>query len=617
MLTGSGASLLSSGLETAPSSSSDAAGKATGEHGYKDRNGGDESDGSHSLSPATRNSKPRDGSAAPGAAGSTAVALLAAERASLRVARRSSRGSLPQSQRPLTAQASSAAGGGPGSDGSASHGLGLGLGLGGAASGSGASTGGSAAAAGGGGDVFSFAGPAASHASVSAPAAASGAFSAAARQGVGSSLAAAGVGGSLHAHAHPHTHPQPHPHGKEKGSGFSAGKLLSSFKKMLAPHKGKDKEKDASKVKGTAYGPYESAAFAASSPHGTAPPSPPTGGAAATATATAGTSAAASASLSPLLRADEHYFSPSKPGPPPSSGANGLLSASSFFGTPGAPPAGPGATGIGEIRGRSGKDDACEWLRLLSTVLAGSIRVANALASGTSVLVHCSDGWDRTAQLSSLAQLLLDPYARTLDGFAALVEKEWPTFGHRFGRRTGTGGSGHSRADHKDGQRSPVFLQWLDCVWQLWRQCPSHFQFNERLLACLADQAYAAAFGSFLFDCERQRAAAGVYGGGTVSVWGPALSPRFHRAAFINARYAEPYGLTMEAAAEGLSRGAASGAGTAGAAPGAPAAPSSPLPGIIPHVPMPRMRLHPLAVLPLNADVAALAVWPFWITRWT
>lgn len=35
---------------------------------------------------------------------------------------------------------------------------------------------------------------------------------------------------------------------------------------------------------------------------------------------------------------------------------------------------------------------------------------------GVSVLVHCSDGWDRTAQVCSLACILLDPFYRTLKG---------------------------------------------------------------------------------------------------------------------------------------------------------------------------------------------------------
>lgn len=50
----------------------------------------------------------------------------------------------------------------------------------------------------------------------------------------------------------------------------------------------------------------------------------------------------------------------------------------------------------------------------------------------TSVVVHCSDGWDRTAQLTSLAMLMLDGYYRTIRGFEVLVEKEWLSFGHRF-----------------------------------------------------------------------------------------------------------------------------------------------------------------------------------------
>lgn len=40
---------------------------------------------------------------------------------------------------------------------------------------------------------------------------------------------------------------------------------------------------------------------------------------------------------------------------------------------------------------------------------------------GVSVLVHCSDGWDRTAQACSVASVLLDPYYRTIKGLMVRI----------------------------------------------------------------------------------------------------------------------------------------------------------------------------------------------------
>ncbi len=51
-------------------------------------------------------------------------------------------------------------------------------------------------------------------------------------------------------------------------------------------------------------------------------------------------------------------------------------------------------------------------------VLGGAVRVAEVIEKQkSSVLVHCSDGWDRTAQLTALAMLMLDPHYRTIRGF--------------------------------------------------------------------------------------------------------------------------------------------------------------------------------------------------------
>lgn len=54
-----------------------------------------------------------------------------------------------------------------------------------------------------------------------------------------------------------------------------------------------------------------------------------------------------------------------------------------------------------------------------------NIFIQKHITEGDSVLVHCSDGWDRTAQICAIAELALDPYFRTIEGFLILIEKEW------------------------------------------------------------------------------------------------------------------------------------------------------------------------------------------------
>lgn len=75
----------------------------------------------------------------------------------------------------------------------------------------------------------------------------------------------------------------------------------------------------------------------------------------------------------------------------------------------------------------------------MGSTLKGASEIAGYLDSGDPVLVHCSDGWDRTSQLVSLAQLLIDPYYRTIDGFQVTREAE---------ACVRTSGAGEHRAVH-------------------------------------------------------------------------------------------------------------------------------------------------------------------------
>ncbi|XP_064184527.1 myotubularin-related protein 1a isoform X2 [Anguilla rostrata] len=158
--------------------------------------------------------------------------------------------------------------------------------------------------------------------------------------------------------------------------------------------------------------------------------------------------------------------------------------------------------------------DSTHWLEYIRLLLAGAVRIADKLESGkTSVVVHCSDGWDRTAQLTSLAMLMLDSYYRTLRGFQVLLEKEWVSFGHKFAARVG-----HGDENHANSERSPLFVQFIDCVWQMMRQFPAAFEFNELFLITILDHLFSCLFGTFLYNSEQERVSKEVPSK-TVSLW--------------------------------------------------------------------------------------------------
>ncbi|XP_073410166.1 phosphatidylinositol-3,5-bisphosphate 3-phosphatase MTMR3 isoform X2 [Dendrobates tinctorius] len=145
--------------------------------------------------------------------------------------------------------------------------------------------------------------------------------------------------------------------------------------------------------------------------------------------------------------------------------------------------------------------EGTKWLQHLSMLLKSSSLVVHALdGDQRPVLVHCSDGWDRTPQIVALSKLLLDPYYRSIEGFQVLVETEWLDFGHKFADRCG-----HGENSEDLNERCPVFLQWLDCVHQLQRQFPCSFEFNEAFLVKLVQHTYSCLFGTFLCNNAKER----------------------------------------------------------------------------------------------------------------
>ncbi|KAI5859350.1 phosphatases II [Durotheca rogersii] len=247
------------------------------------------------------------------------------------------------------------------------------------------------------------------------------------------------------------------------------------------------------------------------------------------------------------------------------------------------------------------------WLKHITGILDGSALIARQVGIRHShVLIHCSDGWDRTSQLSALSQLMLDPYYRTIEGFIILVEKDWLAFGHMFAQRSGplncekwftcerdslagstlqpgesdgragealenafasakrffknrssesnveSDGDGVSSppedpsptkkpasgtSDASEATRpteiSPVFHQFLDATYQLLRQHPNRFEFNERFLRRLLYHLYAGQYGTFLWNSEKARKDARA-SENTRSVWDYFLS---RKPEFVNRDY--------------------------------------------------------------------------------
>lgn len=177
----------------------------------------------------------------------------------------------------------------------------------------------------------------------------------------------------------------------------------------------------------------------------------------------------------------------------------------------------------GDARGQSSK-----WLHHISLLITSAVDVVSRIKKGMSVIIHCSDGWDRTPQLTSLSLMLLDSYYRTLDGFMVLIEKEWVSFGHMFAKRTR-----QVPSKEPSSEQSPIFMQFIDCVRQMTELCPNAFQFNDNLLIVILNELYAGRFGTFLFDSIAKRKA-GKAEETTVPIW---LFIDQNRQQYLNSSY--------------------------------------------------------------------------------
>jgi myotubularin-related protein 3/4 len=103
-----------------------------------------------------------------------------------------------------------------------------------------------------------------------------------------------------------------------------------------------------------------------------------------------------------------------------------------------------------------------------------------------------------------------------------LVEKEWLSFGHKFGDRCGNG-----TKSEDTNERCPVFLQWIDCIQQIHHQFPCSFEFSTGYLIKLAQHVHSCLFGTFLCNTLKERLENSIPNR-TYSVW-PFLSAPIYK----------------------------------------------------------------------------------------
>eukprot|EP01128_Nolandella_sp_AFSM9_P001579 TRINITY_DN1179_c0_g1_i1.p1 TRINITY_DN1179_c0_g1~~TRINITY_DN1179_c0_g1_i1.p1 ORF type:complete len:557 (+),score=39.02 TRINITY_DN1179_c0_g1_i1:118-1788(+) len=139
------------------------------------------------------------------------------------------------------------------------------------------------------------------------------------------------------------------------------------------------------------------------------------------------------------------------------------------------------------------------WTGHINRYLSHAQGVAQLLSKTSVIIQHGGISYMSAPTLSSLVQLIADPYFRTLDGFLCLLEKEWLSFGHDFRDSRVSGDVGGD----------PVYFHFVCCVWEILQQNSHLFEFNERFLLCLLDSFDHDRFGTFCLEHDRMRTAIG------------------------------------------------------------------------------------------------------------
>jgi myotubularin-related protein 6/7/8 len=160
----------------------------------------------------------------------------------------------------------------------------------------------------------------------------------------------------------------------------------------------------------------------------------------------------------------------------------------------------PNMHAVREMALASVSGDIEPWNKGLTRLIEGAMIIADAIKDGTTVLVHCSDGWDRTSQLVCLAMLILDPtHFGKEANFRLMIYREWLLAGHKFASRHAHLVPVDCDFEKMDGEFAPIFMQFMHAVKRL-----DGIEIDHKVLDAMLIQSYDPC-GLFRGDCDQGR----------------------------------------------------------------------------------------------------------------
>ncbi|KAI3380898.1 hypothetical protein SNEBB_002417 [Seison nebaliae] len=190
-----------------------------------------------------------------------------------------------------------------------------------------------------------------------------------------------------------------------------------------------------------------------------------------------------------------------------------------------------------------------KWLVNVRNAIRSSMIISSLLLFGSMNLKESNDtyhlllqdmtGVDLTCVISSLVKILQEKKYRTYDGFIQLILLDWFNVGHPFANRSSTifqftnnnnNNNNNNMSNNNNLNNNlnskiclktmespaPIFLLFLDSVYQLIQQFPTTFQFNTDFLVILATNSYSSSFGTFLQNYPNERE---LIEKNTISLW--------------------------------------------------------------------------------------------------